>query len=105
MSIFNFQNGLYLLLGYEMVVDGWLTNVLVRHGLASEGNPFLESFAGSLNLILVKIIGVVAAILILRRITKKHPHLGLYSTLVFVLIYSAIVAWNSLILVGLVETL
>jgi hypothetical protein len=77
-----------------IVVDGLVTQYLIRSKLGSEGNPFLESLVGEPIFIPLKFLGAVLCGLILWDIYKKWPRVALVATSCFVAIYTCIVFWN-----------
>ncbi len=82
-----------------VVVDGLLTNLLVAHGIAREGNPFLQSLAGGWALVAVKAVGAFACVFILWDVYRHWRGAGLFAIYSFVLVYTVIVAWNGWLLV------
>lgn len=83
--------GLLVLLN---ISDGLLTYFLIRLGLGREGNPFLLGLVHQPAFIIIKIVGVLLAVLILWDIYRRHPKLALWSTSCFVSLYGVIVLWN-----------
>jgi len=83
-----------------VVIDGFLTNILVNHGIASEGNPFLSSVAGGSLFIIIKAVGATVCAFILYDIYRHWQKLGTVCAYLFLLIYFAIVLWNGSLLVG-----
>jgi hypothetical protein len=86
----------YLLLALILLViaDGLITNFLVRDGLVSESNPFLQSLVGDTNFIILKTAGALLCALILWDIYKRWSKLAVASSSCFVAIYAGIVIWN-----------
>lgn len=82
-----------------VVTDGFLTNILIDKGIASEANPFLFEIAGSRGLIVLKIAGVSMAVIILWDIFRRSPKLALWASSFFMLAYAGIVAWNLRLLI------
>jgi hypothetical protein len=82
-----------------VVADGVVTNILIKNEIAWEGNPIMKGLAGGSGLIIVKIAGVLAAALILWDIRRRYPRLAFWTGVVFILIYAAIVAWNTRLLI------
>lgn len=82
-----------------VVADGVVTNILIKKDLASEGNPFLQGIAGGYGLIVVKIVGALAAAWILWDVHRRSPRLAFWIAAVFDLIYAAIVIWNVRLLI------
>ncbi|MBU2608903.1 MAG: hypothetical protein KKF26_06245 [Chloroflexi bacterium] len=83
-----------LLIVFE-ILDGVLTHILVRDGLAREGNPFLMPLVGETNFLIIKVVGVLLAALILWDIYQRWPRVALATTGFFVTVYAAIVLWNA----------
>ena len=81
------------LIGF-VVSDGVVTQVLIKNGLAHEGNPFLQHIVGETNFIVLKVVGALLCALILWDIYKRLPKLALISTSCFVAVYGVIVGWN-----------
>jgi len=81
-----------------VVADGLVTNLLIELGLAHEGNPFLQAWAGMDIFLVFKLLGAFLAALILFDIYKHHPRLSFISALTFVVLYTVIVFWNLSIL-------
>jgi len=77
-----------------VISDGLLSQFLIKHGLGYEGNPFLQSFVGEPNFLLIKVAGALLCALILWDIHKNRPKVALVSALLFVTIYTGIVFWN-----------
>ncbi len=84
------------------IADGVLTNILINKGIAHEGNPFLVGLAGESGFLVIKVVGILVAALILWDISRHHPRLAFWASLVFLAAYTGIVAWNlSLLLQGI----
>jgi len=79
---------------FLVMADGLLTNILVNFGIASEGNPFLAEIAGDAGMIVIKSVGLVICVLVLRDIYKHAPRLALISSGLAVVAYAVIVSWN-----------
>jgi hypothetical protein len=77
-----------------VVSDGVITHFLVQRGLAQELNPFLRTLIGGGNFLLIKVFGVLLAVLILWDIYKQWPKLARISSFCFVGLYAGIVGWN-----------
>jgi hypothetical protein len=77
-----------------VIADGVLTNLLIQKDIAREANPFLESIAGDMGLIIFKVVGVALAVFILWDIYRRSPKLAFWVSAIFLLVYAAIVAWN-----------
>jgi len=59
-----------------VLADGIQTNLFIQKSIAREANPFLVSLAGEHGLIILKVIGVFACIVILRDIYRRNPRLA-----------------------------
>ncbi len=77
-----------------VVIDGVLTNILVRQGIAREWNPFLVSIAGEPWLVVIKIVGALVCALVLWDIYRHWQGLGAASSYIFLAVYTGIVLWN-----------
>jgi hypothetical protein len=78
-----------------------LTNILIQKDIAREGNPFLIGIAGNTGFLIIKVIGVLVAVLILWDIHRRYPKLGFWAACFFLLAYCGIVGWNlRLLLLG-----
>jgi hypothetical protein len=80
------------------IADGILTNVLIKKDIAREANPFLVGIAGTTGFMIIKIIGVLLAVVILLDINQRYPRLAFWVAVVFLLVYCGIVAWNASLL-------
>jgi hypothetical protein len=99
------KKGLALILIFLVLMvisDGVITNLLIQKGIASEANPLLENLAGDRGLIILKVVGVLVAVVILWDIYRRNPRMAFWVSIVFLVAYSGIVAWNlHLLLLGL----
>ena len=77
-----------------VISDGLLTQLLIKGGLAREGNPLLVPIVGEAGFIVLKVVGVLLCALILWDIYKRFPKVALISTTCFVVFYGVIVLWN-----------
>ncbi len=77
-----------------VVLDGLISNFLIRGGLAREGNPFLRNLVGDGYFIAIKALAALLCALILVDIHKHWPGLALVSTWCFLALYVGIVSWN-----------
>jgi hypothetical protein len=82
------------------VTDGILTNVLIKKGIAREGNPFLVNIAGENGFLILKIVGVLVAVFIIWDVHRRYPRLAFWTGSTFLLIYACIVAWNLHLLIA-----
>ena len=78
-----------------VIMDGILTQLLVKSGLAREGNPLLQPFVGEVGFIILKVAGAFLCAFILWDIYRRLPRIGIIATFIAVIGYGAIVAWNS----------
>jgi len=86
-----------LLLGtlFALVVsDGLISEFLVKHGFAREGNPFLQVWVGEEGLLALKVLGAFVVSFILFDMYKHNPRLSFISTLCFVALYTFLVFWS-----------
>jgi hypothetical protein len=81
------------------IADGILTNILIQKDIAHEGNPFLKNVAGDTGLLIVKIVGILIAVLILWDIHRRYPRLAFWTSAAFLAVYGGIVVWNSRLLI------
>ena len=77
-----------------VVSDGLISKFLVVHGLAREGNPFLQVWVSEDAFLIIKAAGALLAVLVLWDIHKRNPRLSFISTLCFTILYTGIVCWN-----------
>lgn len=77
-----------------VLADGIVTEYLIAHGLASEGNQILAPLVGTSMFLPLKAAGAALAIFILWDISKFHSRIALVASCCFVAVYSAIVFWN-----------
>lgn len=77
-----------------VILDGIITNLLVRGGLAWEGNPFLRTIVGGGNFLLIKTAGALLCALILWDIHRHWQRVALASITCFIAVYTGIVIWN-----------
>lgn len=87
-----------LLVGF-IILDGVLTHFLVGSGLAREGNPFLKPIVGEAGFIILKVVGALVCALLLWDVYRRFPKVGLIATWCGVIAYTAIVIWNSSIII------
>jgi hypothetical protein len=86
----------YLLLSLVVliVLDGVITNMLVRCGLGREGNPLLQAIAGDGDFLKIKVAGALLCAWLLWDIHRQWRRLALVSSACFVAFYSGVVIWN-----------
>jgi hypothetical protein len=78
-----------------VVMDGFLTNVLIGKDIAWEANPLLEPLVGKAGFIIIKIVGSLLCALILWDVYRRYPRVGTIAAWIAVIGYAAIVAWNA----------
>ncbi len=78
-----------------VVSDGVLTRFLIDGGLAREGNPLLQPLVGESGFIVLKAVGALLCAFILWDIYRRFPKVAIIATWCFVVVYGAIVLWNS----------
>ena len=84
-----------------VILDGVITELLLAHGIAREGNPFLEPLVGQAGFMILKSVGALVAAFILWDIYRHWPKLAVVAGWVLVSAYGIIVLWNaSLFLIG-----
>ncbi|MDO8568846.1 MAG: DUF5658 family protein [Dehalococcoidales bacterium] len=76
------------------IADGLLTHLLIKGGIAREGNPFLVPIVGDAGFLILKVVGVLLCALILWDIYRRHRKVALAATWCFVIFYGAIALWN-----------
>ncbi len=76
-----------------------LTNFLINNGIAREANPFLVNIAGESGLIILKVVGVLLAVLIILDIYRRNPRLAFWVSAIFLLGYCVVVFWNLQLLI------
>ena len=77
-----------------VIADGVISNFLIAHGFAREGNPLLQNWVNKEGFMVIKVAGALLAALALWDIYKRNPRLSFISTTCFVAVYSLIVGWN-----------
>jgi len=101
----NYFAGTYqirLLLGAlvsTVVADGVITEFLVKNRFAIEGNPFLRDWVSRDTFLVMKLLCGLLAALILWDVYKRNPKSSVITASFFVVLYTAIIFWNVLILV------
>jgi len=78
-----------------VIADGLITQLLIRDGLAREGNPLLQPLVGESGFILLKAAGALLCAFILWDIYRRFPRVAVIATWCFVAAYGVIVLWNS----------
>ena len=77
-----------------VVSDGLISHFVVAHGLAYEGNPFLQPLVGEQSFLVIKVVGALLCALILWNIYKRRHQMSVISSWCFVGFYAGIVTWN-----------
>jgi hypothetical protein len=77
-----------------VILDGIITNLLLRGGLAGEGNPFLQTLAGGGKFLLIKTAGALLCALILWDIHRHWRKVAVVASACFITVYTGIVIWN-----------
>ncbi len=80
---------------FFVVLDGLLTELLIKRGAAREINPFLQPLVGDLGFMLLKVFGALLCALILWDIYRRFPKLASIATWIAVGGYGVIVVWNA----------
>lgn len=78
-----------------VIADGLITQLLIRDGLAREGNPLLQPLVGGSGFIILKAAGALLSAFILWDIYRRFPRVAVIATRCFVAAYGLIVLWNS----------
>jgi len=77
-----------------IVADAIISNFIVRSGVGTEGNPFIQSIVGQTSFVFLKLSAALFSSLILWKVFKQHRRLGLASIILFVMLFTAILWWN-----------
>jgi hypothetical protein len=78
-----------------VILDGVLTEFLLKDGLAREINPFLQPLVGDFGFMALKVVGSLLAALMLWDIYRRFPKVAVIATWVAVAGYAAILLWNT----------
>jgi hypothetical protein len=92
------RNKMKALLGvliFFVVLDGLLTELLVKRGIVREGNPILQPLVGDVGFMVLKVLGSLLCAFILWDIYRRFPRVAVIATWIAVVGYGIIVAWNS----------
>ena len=68
--------------------------MLIKYGIAREGNPFLANIAGDFGFMILKIVGVLLAAFIIWDIHRRYPRIAFWTACTFLVIYFGVVIWN-----------
>jgi hypothetical protein len=96
------KNKMKVLLGTLMgfvILDGILTELLIKRGTVREANPFLEPLVGETGFMIIKVVGSLICAFILWDIYNRYPRLASIATWVAVCGYGIIVLWNTSLLI------
>lgn len=77
-----------------VVADAIISNFIVRSGVGTEGNPFMQSIVGQTSFVFLKLSAAFFSSLILWKVFKQHRRVGLASITIFVILFTAIIWWN-----------
>ncbi len=90
------QQARYLigLLASLVVADGLISNHIMSNGIGTESNLIIESIVGQTSFVLIKLTAAIVSALILWKVFKRYPRLGLVYVILFVIIYTGILWWN-----------
>ena len=90
------QQARYLigLLASLVVADGLISNHIMSNDFGTESNLIIESIVGQTSFVLIKVIAAIVSAMILWKVFKRHPRMGLVSIILFVIIYTGILWWN-----------
>jgi hypothetical protein len=77
------------------ILDGITTHWAVTKGLIREWNPLVSYIAGDWYFILLKAFGSLFCALILYKIYKRFPKIGIISVNSIVMFYGIVFLWNS----------
>ncbi len=77
-----------------VIADGFITQFLVKGGIATEGNPIMRPLVDDFTFIIVKVLGAIVCSIILWDIYKRRAKLALISTSCIAGCYAIIVIWN-----------
>ncbi len=89
---------LSIILVVLVATDGLITNLLIKSGIAHEGNVFLQPIAGTAIFLVIKLVGALLCALLLWDIYRHWPKMAVVSSYVFVGIYACITIWNLILL-------
>lgn len=92
------RNKMKILLGvliFFVVLDGLLTEFLLKRGTAREVNPFLQPLVGDVGFMVLKVVGALLCAFILWDIYRRFPRVAVIATWIAVAGYGVIVLWNT----------
>ncbi len=98
------RNKMKVLLGvlvFFVILDGLLTEFLLKQGDVREFNPLLQPLVGDIGFMILKVVGAGLCAVILWDIYRRYPRVASIATWIAVTGYGIIVVWNtSLFLIG-----
>ena len=80
---------------FFVILDGLLTEFLLKQGVAREANPFLQPLVGDVGFMVLKVVGALLCAFILWDIYRHSPRLAVIATWIAVAGYGVIVLWNT----------
>jgi hypothetical protein len=92
------RNKMKVLLGiliFFVILDGLLTEFLLKQGVAREANPFLQPLVGDVGFMVLKVVGALLCAFILWDIYRRFPRVAVITTWIAVAGYGVIVLWNT----------
>jgi len=89
---------LSIILVVLVATDGFITNLLIKSGIAHEGNALLKPIAGTGIFLVVKLVGALLCALLLWDIYRQWPKIAMIASYFFVGIYACITIWNLILL-------
>jgi hypothetical protein len=78
-----------------VILDGLLTEFLLRRGVVREINPFLQPLVGDIGFMVLKVVGALLCALLLWDIYRRFPRMAVITTWIAVAGYGVIVVWNT----------
>ena len=89
---------LSIILVVLVATDGIITNLLIKSGIAHEGNALLKPIAGTGMFLVIKLAGALLCALLLWDIYRHWPKMAVIASYCFVGIYACITIWNLILL-------
>lgn len=77
-----------------VIVDGVITQFLIKSGAGVEGNPFLKTIVTEDHFLIIKMCAAILCVLILWNIARRSPRLILVFSACLVAGYTGILFWN-----------
>jgi hypothetical protein len=85
---------LILVLFSLVIADGLMSQFLISYGLGYESNPFLANMILTTDFLVIKVGGAFLSAILLWFVNKRRPQLALFTSVILVAIYTAILFWN-----------